>query len=65
MTPKPKRLMTAFRIDADKLAEITKRADAHGMTRTDYMIAASLGELNAPNRLDEIEERLTRLEEKS
>jgi hypothetical protein len=66
----PERTMTAFRLDVDQLAEISRRAKAYRMTRTEYIIAAALGELpdeknETVNRLEAIERRLDRLEDPS
>lgn len=61
------RTTTGLRISVDELAEIDKRAANNGMTRTAYMIAASLGKLDeTPSSIQEqfeaIEKRLDRLE---
>ena len=63
----PGRTMTGFRCDVDQLKRITDRAGSYGMTRTDFIIAAALGELpadkdQAVNRFEAIERRLDRLE---
>jgi hypothetical protein len=60
--------MTALRIAPAELAEIDARARKHDMSRSSYMIAASLGTLNisqadVDRRLGSLEARLSRLEE--
>ena len=63
----PERTATGFRVSVEQLARIDARAQAAGLSRTEYIIAAALGELpdekNATrNRLEAVEERLDRLE---
>ena len=56
----------ALRIPADKLEAIDARANAVGMSRTDYMVRAALGEITDPQSADaqfaKIFSRLERLE---
>jgi uncharacterized protein (DUF1778 family) len=58
--------MTALRIAPDELEEIDRRARAHRMTRTEYMVRAALEDLPATKtvvqRLEALEHRLERLE---
>jgi hypothetical protein len=58
-------VMTSFRIPAKQLAEITRRAERAGMSRSAYLIAAALGELNVPGvaeRVEALERRVEALE---
>lgn len=48
-----------MRIPPKQLAEIDRRANLHGLTRTDYMIRAALGE---PFDSVSLEERVAGLE---
>jgi hypothetical protein len=61
------RTATGLRLSVDELAEIDRRAAKNGMTRTAYMIAASLGKLDETRssiqeQFEAIEKRLDRLE---
>ena len=62
----PKQLIT-LRVHPDQLAEIDSRAAELRLSRTEYMIRCGLGEIidrrAAEERLDRVEERLSRLEE--
>ena len=56
----------ALRINAGALAEIDARAKAAGLSRTEYMVRAALGQitnpLDADSRLEQLEERVERIE---
>lgn len=56
----------ALRIRPDALAAIDQLTDKHGLSRTDYMVRASTGELHDVIALDArfgaVEDRLARLE---
>ena len=60
-----KREITAIRIPPSQKAAIKARADALGLTFTEYVIRCALGErLDATaQRLDELEQRMKRLEQ--
>lgn len=57
----PAKIPVGLRIPQDKLDEITARADALKLSRTDYMILAAVGELPAGTK-SELEERVDELE---
>ena len=62
------KIRTAIRVSAQDLQQIDQRAHNYGMTRTDYMIRASLGTLDADDNqvvteLASIKQRLERLEQ--
>ncbi|MDE2104771.1 MAG: hypothetical protein KGL39_46470 [Patescibacteria group bacterium] len=64
------KIRTALRVSAQDLNEIDNRAQQYGMTRTDYMIRASLNTLEADDNLvvhelEQIKERLARLEQQA
>jgi uncharacterized protein (DUF1778 family) len=56
----------ALRIAGADLELIDQLAAKHGLTRTDYMVRASTGDLRDPidleARFDELDERISRLE---
>ena len=59
--------MTSFRVTHEQLAEITKRAEKAGLSRTSYLIAAALGTLETPglpDRVEALERRVQALEGK-
>ena len=62
----PKQLIT-LRVHPDQLAEIDSRAAKVRLSRTEYMVRCGLGEIiderTAENRLEQLEERVQRLEE--
>jgi uncharacterized protein (DUF1778 family) len=63
----PERTATGFRVSVEQLERIDARAQAAGLTRTEYIISAALGELpdeknETHNRFEAIEGRLDRLE---
>lgn len=64
---KPPNPAIAIRIPANQLARIDRRAKKLGISRTQLLIRGALdelSELDQPDRLTEIERRLTALEER-
>ena len=61
------RRMISLRVRDSDLAQIDQHARKVGLTRTDYMIRAALGEPftlgGVEERLDSLEQRFSRLEE--
>jgi hypothetical protein len=55
--------MVSIRIPVGELAEIDRRAESAGCTRTEYMLRAALGSDPMDQRLAAIERRLGQLEE--
>jgi len=53
----------SIRVSAEEHAEIKRRAQLLGMTITAYIIAASLDYEGTKSRVEEIEQRLARLEQ--
>ena len=56
----------ALRIKPEALAEIDARAKTAGLSRTEYMVRAALGQITDPrdadSRLEQLEERVARIE---
>lgn len=62
-----KRELWAIRLSADEKKQIRQRADAKGMTMTDFVVQCALGTLDrTPGRMDQrmrdLEERMEALE---
>ena len=59
--------MTSFRVTHEQLAEITRRAEQAGLSRSAYLIAAALGTLETPglpDRVEALERRMDAVERK-
>lgn len=56
----PARTMTAFRCTVDQLRRMDENAEAYGLSRTAFILAATLGEL--PDARDATEKRFENIE---
>jgi uncharacterized protein (DUF1778 family) len=56
--------MVSIRVSDHQLAEIDRRAQKAGLTRTSFMIMSALGGDPADKRLEIIERRLSRVEQR-
>jgi uncharacterized protein (DUF1778 family) len=55
--------MVSIRVGAEDLAEITRRADAAGVSRTQFMIDAAVGRRSRAELEQQVQEMTERLEQ--